>query len=79
MEGDGPTKSKSGGDGATKSKSGGDGPTNSKSGEGHRPLIGFDMGGTSTDVSRYAGKYEHTYETVTAGVAIQAPQQQRLI
>ena len=31
------------------------------------PLVGFDMGGTSTDVSRYAGKYEHVFETTTAG------------
>ncbi|CAD7088774.1 unnamed protein product [Hermetia illucens] len=38
------------------------------------PLIGFDMGGTSTDVSRYAGKYEHVIESTTAGVTIQAPQ-----
>eukprot|EP00980_Cylindrotheca_fusiformis_P021998 scaffold8869_cov136-Cylindrotheca_fusiformis.AAC.4 len=38
------------------------------------PVIGFDMGGTSTDVSRYAGHLEHVFETVTAGVAIQAPQ-----
>lgn len=32
------------------------------------------MGGTSTDVSRYAGTYEHVFETTTAGVTIQAPQ-----
>ncbi|KAL5249625.1 hypothetical protein ACHWQZ_G018478 [Mnemiopsis leidyi] len=38
------------------------------------PLVGFDMGGTSTDVSRYAGKYEHVFETTTAGISIQAPQ-----
>ncbi|GLV36147.1 uncharacterized protein CBL_08640 [Carabus blaptoides fortunei] len=38
------------------------------------PVIGFDMGGTSTDVSRYAGRYEHVYESTTAGVTIQAPQ-----
>jgi len=38
------------------------------------PVIGFDMGGTSTDVSRYDGNWEHVFETVTAGVAIQAPQ-----
>jgi len=38
------------------------------------PLIGFDMGGTSTDVSRYAGHLEQVFETTTAGVAIQAPQ-----
>ena len=39
-----------------------------------QPLIGFDMGGTSTDVSRYSGEYEHVFENVTAGVRIQAPQ-----
>lgn len=38
------------------------------------PVIGFDMGGTSTDVSRYAGKFEHVFETTTAGVTIQSPQ-----
>ncbi|XP_064641075.1 5-oxoprolinase-like [Lineus longissimus] len=38
------------------------------------PVIGFDMGGTSTDVSRYAGNYEHVFETSTAGITIQAPQ-----
>ncbi|KAI1497088.1 5-oxoprolinase [Biscogniauxia marginata] len=39
------------------------------------PVIGFDMGGTSTDVSRYGdGRYEHVFETTTAGVTIQSPQ-----
>ncbi|KAK7413372.1 hypothetical protein QQX98_007749 [Neonectria punicea] len=38
------------------------------------PIIGFDMGGTSTDVSRYAGVYDHVFETTTAGIAIQSPQ-----
>lgn len=39
------------------------------------PVIGFDMGGTSTDVSRYgSGRYEHVLETTTAGVTIQSPQ-----
>lgn len=39
------------------------------------PVIGFDMGGTSTDVSRYgSGKYDHVFETTTAGVTIQSPQ-----
>ena len=38
-------------------------------------VIGFDMGGTSTDVSRYgSGRYEHVFETTTAGVTIQSPQ-----
>ncbi|OAA81537.1 5-oxoprolinase [Akanthomyces lecanii RCEF 1005] len=38
------------------------------------PIIGFDMGGTSTDVSRYAGSYDHVFETTTAGVNTQSPQ-----
>ncbi len=36
-------------------------------------LIGFDMGGTSTDVCRVAGSPERSYETETAGVRIRAP------
>jgi len=36
-------------------------------------VIGFDMGGTSTDVSHYAGRYERSYETVVAGVRLCAP------
>ncbi|KAJ9145496.1 Hydantoinase B/oxoprolinase [Pleurostoma richardsiae] len=43
-------------------------------GEERCPIIGFDMGGTSTDVSRYAGVYDHVFETTTAGIAIQSPQ-----
>ncbi|AGF77469.1 N-methylhydantoinase B/acetone carboxylase, alpha subunit [Desulfocapsa sulfexigens DSM 10523] len=42
--------------------------------ETKKPVIGFDMGGTSTDVSRYGGDYDLTFETKTAGVRIQAPQ-----
>ncbi|KAJ2017030.1 hypothetical protein GGI14_003250 [Coemansia sp. S680] len=38
------------------------------------PVIGFDMGGTSTDVSRFDGRFDHVYEATTAGVTIQAPQ-----
>jgi 5-oxoprolinase (ATP-hydrolysing) len=34
---------------------------------GDQQVIGFDMGGTSTDVSRYAGTYEHVFESTTAG------------
>ncbi|WVQ82712.1 hypothetical protein IAT38_004844 [Cryptococcus sp. DSM 104549] len=34
------------------------------------PVIGLDVGGTSTDVSRYAGRYESVYETTTAGISI---------
>ncbi|RMJ09443.1 hypothetical protein CDV36_010931 [Fusarium kuroshium] len=39
-----------------------------------RPLLGFDMGGTSTDVSRFAGTYDHVFETETAEVTLQVPQ-----
>lgn len=42
--------------------------------ETSKPLIGFDMGGTSTDVSRYNGSYEQVLETQIAGAIIQAPQ-----
>jgi len=35
---------------------------------GFERLIGFDMGGTSTDVCHYAGELERTYETEVAGV-----------
>ena len=46
-----------------------------KTGEaaGHDRLIGFDMGGTSTDVSHYAGAYERSFETEVAGVRMRAP------
>jgi 5-oxoprolinase (ATP-hydrolysing) len=36
-------------------------------------LIGFDMGGTSTDVSHYDGEYERAFETAVAGVRMRAP------
>ncbi|MFM7443915.1 MAG: hydantoinase/oxoprolinase family protein, partial [Tabrizicola sp.] len=36
-------------------------------------LIGFDMGGTSTDVSHFAGVYERSFETEVAGVRMRAP------
>src|SRR5499427_7523836 len=36
-------------------------------------LIGFDMGGTSTDVSHFAGEYERAFETEVAGVRMRAP------
>ncbi|MEO8453677.1 MAG: hydantoinase B/oxoprolinase family protein [Sphingomicrobium sp.] len=39
-------------------------------------LIGFDMGGTSTDVSHYAGTFELADESVVAGVRIRAPMMQ---
>ncbi|KPU84078.1 5-oxoprolinase [Marinosulfonomonas sp. PRT-SC04] len=46
-----------------------------KTGEaaGYKRLIGFDMGGTSTDVSHYAGQYERSFETEVAGVRMRAP------
>lgn len=38
------------------------------------PVLGFDMGGTSTDVARYAGSLEHIFESTIAEVTIQTPQ-----
>src|SRR5713101_3147932 len=40
---------------------------------GFSHLIGFDMGGTSTDVSHFDGEYEHAFETEVAGVRMRAP------
>ena len=40
---------------------------------GHSRVIGFDMGGTSTDVSHYAGQFEREFETQVAGVRMRAP------
>lgn len=40
---------------------------------GYDKLIGFDMGGTSTDVSHYAGEFERSFETEVAGVRMRAP------
>jgi 5-oxoprolinase (ATP-hydrolysing) len=40
---------------------------------GFDKIIGFDMGGTSTDVSHYAGEYERTAETLVAGVRLKTP------
>jgi 5-oxoprolinase (ATP-hydrolysing) len=40
---------------------------------GFKQVIGFDMGGTSTDVSHYAGEFERQYETQVAGVRMRAP------
>lgn len=40
---------------------------------GHDRVIGFDMGGTSTDVSHYAGDYERVFTTQIAGVRLRAP------
>jgi 5-oxoprolinase (ATP-hydrolysing) len=40
---------------------------------GYGQVIGFDMGGTSTDVSHFAGEFEREYETQVAGVRMRAP------
>ncbi|MFZ9495053.1 MAG: hydantoinase B/oxoprolinase family protein [Burkholderiaceae bacterium] len=40
---------------------------------GHERVIGFDMGGTSTDVSHFAGEFEREFETQVAGVRMRAP------
>jgi len=40
---------------------------------GHHRVIGFDMGGTSTDVSHFAGEFERAFETQVAGVRMRAP------
>ncbi|OYU13310.1 MAG: 5-oxoprolinase [Comamonadaceae bacterium PBBC1] len=40
---------------------------------GHNKVIGFDMGGTSTDVSHFAGQFEREFETQVAGVRMRAP------
>lgn len=39
-----------------------------------RPVVSIDMGGTSSDVARFAGRYEQVFETTLAGVTIQSPQ-----
>lgn len=41
--------------------------------DGFEKLIGFDMGGTSTDVCHYAGTFERSFETEVAGVRMRAP------
>jgi 5-oxoprolinase (ATP-hydrolysing) len=40
---------------------------------GFKNLIGFDMGGTSTDVSHFDGEFERAFETEVAGVRMRAP------
>ena len=40
---------------------------------GFERVIGFDMGGTSTDVSHFAGAYERSFESLVAGVRLRAP------
>ena len=43
---------------------------------GQSRVIGFDMGGTSTDVSHFAGDFERAFETEVAGVRLRAPMMQ---
>ena len=43
---------------------------------GFDKLIGFDMGGTSTDVTHYAGEYERAFDTEVAGIRMRAPMMQ---
>ncbi|MEX2200684.1 MAG: hydantoinase/oxoprolinase family protein, partial [Dongiaceae bacterium] len=43
---------------------------------GFGQIIGFDMGGTSTDVSHYNGEYERAFNTLVAGVRMRAPMMQ---
>ena len=40
---------------------------------GFDKVIGFDMGGTSTDVSHYAGEYERVFDSTVAGIRLRAP------
>jgi len=40
---------------------------------GFEKIIGFDMGGTSTDVSHFSGEFERVFETQVAGVRMRAP------
>jgi 5-oxoprolinase (ATP-hydrolysing) len=49
------------------------GAVRTSSSAGFDRIIGFDMGGTSTDVSHYAGELERTFEAQVAGVRVRAP------
>jgi 5-oxoprolinase (ATP-hydrolysing) len=49
------------------------GAARSSAAAGFDRIIGFDMGGTSTDVSHYAGEFEREFETRVAGVRMRAP------
>ena len=40
---------------------------------GFKKIIGFDMGGTSTDVSHFSGSYERTFDTQISGIRVRAP------
>lgn len=47
--------------------------TSAEAGDGYGRVIGFDMGGTSTDVSHYAGEFERVFGNEVAGVRMRAP------
>jgi len=49
------------------------GAARTAAGAGLARIIGFDMGGTSTDVALYDGAFERTFETEVAGVRVRAP------
>jgi len=49
------------------------GAVRTSSSAGFDRIIGFDMGGTSTDVSHYAGEFERTFEGQVAGIRVRAP------
>ncbi|HEY9242524.1 MAG TPA: hydantoinase B/oxoprolinase family protein [Streptosporangiaceae bacterium] len=49
------------------------GMARSSAAAGFGRVIGFDMGGTSTDVSHFAGEFERQYETEVGGVRMRAP------
>ena len=49
------------------------GMTRTAQAAGYEYLIGFDMGGTSTDVCHFAGEYEHSFDTEVAGVRMRTP------
>ncbi len=44
--------------------------------EGHEKIIGFDMGGTSTDVSHFAGNFTRSFDSMIAGIKIRAAMMQ---
>ncbi len=49
------------------------GAVRTASAEGFDRIVGFDMGGTSTDVSHYSGEYERSYDNQVAGVRMRVP------
>ena len=59
--------------GGSRAGSGRPGVRSADAPEGDVRVIGFDMGGTSTDVSHFAGEFERAFETQVAGVRMRAP------